>query len=58
MNIKRIIKEELSKILEGDVIRPKFGGHDDDEDGDDVEPIPAPRKTIIKKKVVVPAKKA
>jgi len=30
----------------------------DDEDGDDVEPIPAPRKTIIKKKVVVPAKKA
>ena len=29
----------------------------DDEDGDDVEPIPAPRKTIIKKKVVVPAKK-
>ena len=35
MNIKRIIKEELSKILEGDVIRPKFGGHDDDEDGDD-----------------------
>ena len=35
MNIKRIIKEELSKILEGDVIRPKFGGHNDDEDGDD-----------------------
>ena len=35
MNIKRIIKEELSKILEGDVIRPKFGGHDDDEDVDD-----------------------
>ena len=35
MNIKRIIKEELSKILEGDVIRPKFGGRDDDEDGDD-----------------------
>ena len=29
----------------------------DDEDGDDVEPIPAPRKTIIKKKVVVPTKK-
>ena len=33
MNIKRIIKEELSNILEGDVIRPKFGGRD--EDGDD-----------------------
>jgi hypothetical protein len=29
----------------------------DDEDADDVEPIPAPRKTIIKKKVVVPPKK-
>ena len=35
MNIKRIIKEELSNILEGDVIRPKFGGRVDDEDGDD-----------------------
>jgi hypothetical protein len=30
MNIKRIIKEELSKILEGDVIRPKFGGNDEE----------------------------
>ena len=29
----------------------------DDEDADDVEPIPAPRKTIIKKKVVAPPKK-
>lgn len=30
---------------------------EDEEDGDDVEPMPAPKKTIIKKKVVVPAKK-
>ena len=29
----------------------------DDEDADDVEPIPAPRKTVIKKKVVVPPRK-
>lgn len=29
----------------------------DDEDGDDVEPVPAPKKTVIKKKVVVAAKK-
>jgi hypothetical protein len=28
----------------------------DDEDGDDVEPIPAPKKTIVKKKVVAKAK--
>uniref|UniRef100_A0A6C0KV42 Uncharacterized protein n=1 Tax=viral metagenome TaxID=1070528 RepID=A0A6C0KV42_9ZZZZ len=28
----------------------------DDEDGDDIEPVPVPRKTVIKKKVV-PAKK-
>jgi hypothetical protein len=25
----------------------------DDEDADDVEPVPAPKKTIIKKKVIV-----
>lgn len=30
----------------------------DDEDADDVEPVPVPRKTIVKKKVVVPARKA
>jgi hypothetical protein len=30
---------------------------DEVEDGDDVEPMPAPKKTIIKKKVVVAAKK-
>lgn len=29
----------------------------DDEDADDVEPVPAPKKTIIKKKVIVGAKK-
>ena len=29
----------------------------DDEDADDVEPVPVPRKTIVKKKVIVPAKK-
>ena len=29
----------------------------DDEDADDVEPIPAPRKTVIKKKVVIPPRK-
>lgn len=29
----------------------------DDEDADDVEPIPAPKKPIIKKKVIAPAKK-
>ena len=29
----------------------------DDEDADDVEPVPAPRKTVIKKKVVVPLRK-
>ena len=28
----------------------------DDEDGDDVEPVPAPKKTIIKKKIVTKAK--
>lgn len=28
----------------------------DDEDGDDIEPVPAPKKTIVKKKVVVPKK--
>ena len=28
----------------------------DDEEGDDVEPVPAPKKTIIKKKIVVKAK--
>jgi hypothetical protein len=28
----------------------------DDEDGDDVEPVPAPKKTIVKKKVVTKAK--
>ena len=28
----------------------------DDEDGDDVEPVPAPKKTIVKKKVVSKAK--
>ena len=28
-----------------------------EEDGDDIEPMPAPKKTIIKKKVVVAAKK-
>lgn len=28
----------------------------DDEDGDDVEPVPAPKKTIIKKKIVPKAK--
>ena len=30
---------------------------DEVEDGDDVEPMPAPKKTIIKKKVVVAPKK-
>jgi hypothetical protein len=30
---------------------------EEDEDADDMEPIPAPRKTVIKKKVVVPAAK-
>jgi hypothetical protein len=29
----------------------------DDDDADDVEPIPAPKKPIIKKKVIAPAKK-
>lgn len=29
----------------------------DDEDADDVEPVPVPRKTIVKKKVIVPARK-
>jgi len=29
----------------------------DDEDADDVEPVPVPRKTVVKKKVIVPAKK-
>ena len=29
----------------------------DDEDADDVEPVPVPRKTIVKKKIIVPAKK-
>lgn len=29
----------------------------DDEDADDVEPVPVPRKTIVKKKVVVPPRK-
>ena len=24
----------------------------DDEDGDDIEPVPVPRKTVIKKKIV------
>jgi hypothetical protein len=24
----------------------------DDEDGDDIEPVPVPRKTVIKKKVI------
>jgi len=28
----------------------------DDEDGDDVEPVPAPKKTIVKKKIVTKAK--
>lgn len=28
-----------------------------DEDGDDVEPVPAPKKMVVKKKVVVPQKK-
>jgi hypothetical protein len=28
----------------------------DDEEGDDVEPVPAPKKTIVKKKVVTKAK--
>jgi len=27
-----------------------------DEDGDDVEPVPAPKKTVVKKKIVVPVK--
>jgi hypothetical protein len=30
---------------------------EEDEDGDDIEPVPAPKKTIIKKKVVVAPKK-
>jgi hypothetical protein len=30
---------------------------EDEEDGDDVEPMPAPKKTIIKKKIVVAPKK-
>jgi hypothetical protein len=29
----------------------------DDEDADDVEPVPVPRKTVVKKKVIVPARK-
>ena len=29
-----------------------------DEDGDDVEPVPAPKKMVVKKKIVVPGKKA
>ena len=29
----------------------------DDEDADDIEPIPVPKKTVVKKKVVVPARK-
>jgi hypothetical protein len=29
----------------------------DDEDADDVEPVPVPRKTVVKKKIIVPAKK-
>ena len=28
----------------------------DDEEGDDVEPVPAPKKTIVKKKVIAKAK--
>ncbi len=28
----------------------------DDEDGDDVEPVPAPKKTVVKKKIVTKAK--
>jgi hypothetical protein len=27
----------------------------DDEDADDVEPVPVPRKTVVKKKIIVPA---
>jgi hypothetical protein len=30
---------------------------EEEEDGDDIEPMPAPKKTIIKKKIVVAAKK-
>ena len=30
----------------------------DDEDADDVEPVPVPRKTVVKKKVIVPPRKA
>ena len=30
----------------------------EEEDGDDVEPVPVPKKPVLKKKVIVPAKKA
>ena len=26
MNIKSVIKEELARLIEGDVVRPRFGG--------------------------------
>jgi len=39
------------------LVAPSAAQEVDDEDGDDVEPVPAPKKLVVKKKIVVPAKK-